>query len=415
MKKFLLLVAILLIAYGCYYCYSNFVKKEVPPLTIEEDVINIDKFFIYGNHLNLHGSLVDDDKLDLILYDGNFLSFEIDKNDDGFSLSKNVNDGILLDDIPVGKYFMFLRSNNVNEKGDTFYKYYSLNNTTDYKETIFYTFSSVGNKIIIDTDDVYNTLTLNVNKEKNNDVYDVVVDPGHGGMDSGASKNGHKESDFTMQAAISLKEKLEEYGVRVKLTREEGQLTANETLPNYGINGRAVIPHNVKAKYIFSLHLNSSNYATANGLEIYTAQNINYDFAKQLVKNITDGAQTNISKNPVNKVYDGVYTRMFTQSDINGSIKEYKQKNMNPYNITTNSNYYYMIRETGGIVTGAYVDDRNEEVGSNPYYNSNIGCETYLIELGYITNKSDVNNIENALDKYTTAIANTFKQIFVND
>ena len=33
-----------------------------------------------------------------------------------------------------------------------------------------------------------------------------------------------------------------------------------------------------------------------------------------------------------------------------------------------------MIRETGGYMTGAYVDDSNiSEAGANPYYNSNIG------------------------------------------
>ena len=40
-----------------------------------------------------------------------------------------------------------------------------------------------------------------------------------------------------------------------------------------------------------------------------------------------------------------------------------------------------MLRETGGIVTGAYVDGRNKEFGKNKYYNSNIGVEAYLLEL----------------------------------
>lgn len=414
MKKFLLGLLILLIAFGGYVLYSNYKNQELPKLEVEEEVINIDRLFIYGNHLNLHGNLVNDDNLELVLYNGKFLSFKINTDGDGFNLDESVNKGIRLDDIPVGKYFMFLRSAQENEKGDNLYKYYILNNSSDYKETVFYTFSNVGNKIVIDSDEEYGTLTMNVNKVKNDDnIYDVVVDPGHGGMDSGASKSGNKEADFTMRAALSLKEKLESFGVKVKLTREEGQLTSNETLPNYGSNGRAVIPHNANAKYVFSLHLNSSNYATANGLEIYTAQNINYDFAKKLVKNIIDGTNTNISKNPVNKVLDGVYTRTFTQSDINSSLKEYKQKKMEPYDITTKSNYYYMIRETGGIITGAYVDNRNEEVGENPYYNSNIGRETYLIELGYITNKNDVDNINTNLDRYTEAIANTFKTVFV--
>ena len=413
MKKFLFILLMLMILFGGYTLYDNFKNKEIPRLKVEEDVVNIDQLFIYGKHMNLHGNLVDDDNLELVLYNGKFLAFKINKTADGFNLSDKVNEGIILDDIPIGKYNMFLRNTKTDDNGNNIYKYYILNNNTEYKETNYYTFSDVGNKAIIGTDDTYKTLTLSVTKNNEKDIYDVLVDPGHGGMDSGASKNGNKEADFTMKLALSLKEKLEAYGLLVKLTREDGQLSLNETLPNYGIHGRAVIPYEVKAKYLFSIHLNSSNYSTANGIEVYTADNINYDFAKELAKNIKERAQTSYSKNPVNKISDGVYTRTFTESDIKSSLDDYRKKKMNAYNITTKSNYYYMIRETGGIITGAYVDGRNDEIGENPYYNSNVGCEAYLLELGYLTNKTDIQNINDNLDKYTSAIADTFKEIIL--
>ena len=413
MKKLLLVLLILLLLFGGYLLYSNNDNKKIPMLEVEEETINIDQLFIYGNHLNMHGTIINEDNLELVLYNGDFITYDINVLEDGFNLSNNVNEGILLDSIPIGKYYLFLRANIKDNNGNISYKYFALKNETSYKETEYYTFSNVGNKIIIGSDDNYKTIMMSVIKSKNDDVYDVVVDPGHGGMDSGATKYGYMEADFTMKLAISLKEKLEAYGVRVKLTREDGQLTKNDKLANYGIHGRAVIPYEVKAKYIFSIHLNSSNYSSSKGIEIYTADNINYDFAKQLGKNIVELATTNYSKNPDNRVFDGIYTRTFTKSDINESLKEYNSKKMNPYDITTKSNYYFIIRETGGIITGAYVDDRNVEVGNNPYYNSNVGCESYLLELGYITNKSDVNNISNNLDKYTEAIANSFKTVFV--
>ena len=61
-------------------------------------------------------------------------------------------------------------------------------------------------------------------------------------------------------------------------------------------------------------------------------------------------------------------------------------------------------------MTGAYVDDSNpDKVGVNPYYDSNIGNESYLLELGYISNSSDVkilNEEKNALARsIATAIA----------
>ena len=52
-----------------------------------------------------------------------------------------------------------------------------------------------------------------------------------------------------------------------------------------------------------------------------------------------------------------------------------------------------MIRETGAKITNAYVDGRNKEYGVNLYYNSNMGNESYLIELGYINSDKDLNNL----------------------
>ena len=412
MKKLLLIILILFIIFGGYVLYDNYKDKGIPILKTEEEVINIDKLFIYGNHLNLHGNLIDDNNLQLVLYNGEFIEYNINVKDNEFNLSDYVNEGITLEDIPIGTYSLFLRSKDIDDKGEDSFKYYTLNNTTKYKETEYYTFSNVGNKIIINSDDTYNTLAIKVIENDNDSVYDIVIDPGHGGMDSGAIKNGNRESDFTMKIALDLKEKMETYGIKVKLTREDGQLTRDDLLPNYGVHGRAVIPYEVKAKYLFSIHLNSNTSTKVGGLEIYTADNINYDFAKEMASNILQLANAKYSKNLINKVSDGIYTRTFSENDIQKSIKEYNDKKMNPYDITTKSNYYFMIRETGGITTGAYVDDRNEEIDGNPYFSSNVGCETYLLELAYLTSVDDLNNINNNMSKYTEAIASTFKQIF---
>ena len=414
MKKFLLVLLILLLGFGGYIIYDNYINKGIPKLDVEEEVIDIDNLSIYGTYLNLHGNLISDSNLDLVLYNGEFLNYNINVLNNEFNLGEEINAGLYLEDIPVGTYYLFLRSTSKDDEGNDTYRYYTLNNKTNYKETTYYTFSNRGNKILINSDEDYHTLMFTVSKNENKNVYDVVIDPGHGGMDSGALKNGSKESEYTMKIANDLKSKFEEYGVKVKLTRVDGQLTTNETLDDYGKGGRAVINHEVGAKYLFSIHMNSNQASSVHGLEIYTADNINYDFAKKLANNIVTAANTSYSTNKINKVSDGIYTRTFNDSDISNSLAEYEKKNMKAYNITTNSNYFYMIRETGGIMTGAYVDNRNEpKIIANPYYNSNIGSEAYLLELAYLTNTTDLNNIDNNMEKYTKAIADTFKDVFV--
>ena len=412
MKKFLLVILVLLLGFGGYLLYTNKFKEKVPKLEIQEETINIDELYIYGTHLNLHGNTVHGDGLQLVLYNGEFKEISININDDEFNLSDKVNDGLYLEDIARGDYYLFLRTKETSDDDKVNYKYYALKNNTDYKETTYYTFSSTNNKIIINSEESYPTMMMHVKENTDDNVYDIVIDPGHGGMDSGANKNGYYESELTMELADLLYEKLKETGMKVKLTREDGELTKNEKLPEYGVHGRAVIPYEVKAKYVFSIHFNSNSYSSVNGLEVYTADNINYDLAKNLVKNITETAGIGYSSNKISKVMNGIYTRTFTESEIENSSKESEEKGRVPYGITTKSNYYYIIRETGGIVTGAYVDNRNEEIKANPYVKSNVGSETYLLELGYISNNKDLDNLLNNMDKYAEGIVKSITPLY---
>lgn len=413
MKKILILLGVLLLLFGGFVIYDLYFSKGkgIPVLNIEEEKVDIEKIYVYGTHLNMEGHYNFTDSAELVLYNGEFIPYSITSLEDGnFSLSEFINDGIYLDKIATGDYYLFLRTKYMEEEEEK-YKYYALNNTSSYKETTYYTMSNYNKKIVINNEESYPTMMMHVT-DNTEEVYDIVIDPGHGGMDGGASKNGYKETDFTMDIATKLKSKLEEYGFKVKLTYEKGQLSKNEKLPEYGTHGRAVVPREVNAKYLFSVHLNSSESASVSGLEVYTAKNINYDFAKLLVNNITTISGLGYSNNRINRVSDSIYSRNFTQANIDSSMEEYQEKNMKPYDITTNSNYYYIIRETGGIVTGAYVDNRNSKIVGNPYVLSNVGTESYLLELGYLSNKNNLNNVINNMDKYVEGIATGIKTLY---
>ena len=229
-------------------------------------------------------------------------------------------------------------------------------------------------------------------------------------MDGGGSSGDYKETDFTMDISKKIKSNLEEAGLKVKLTHEEDELTKNDILDEYNEHGRAVIPNEVKSKYTFSIHINKNTSSQVRGIEVYTADNINYDLAKSLAENITTETELDYSSNKLYKVYNGVYTHNFTEQEISSSLKGYEEKNRVPYNVTTNSNYLYMIRETGGYMTGAYVDDSNpDSVGVNPYYNSNIGNESYLLEIGYISNSKDLEILLKSKEKVADAISEAIK------
>ena len=414
-KLFLILFLLLLFGFGGYFIYINYFKDV--GIIPEEEFVSVSEYYIYGDHLNIKGSLEIDDmsysELYLNLYNGEDNNLEVVSSNDGtkieFYFSDKINDGFHLDTLERDTYYLFLKLvyDNPENEEEPIIKYYSLSNNTDYKETVYYTMSMYDNKIIIDSVNKYNTMAFNVKENTDKNIYDITIDPGHGGMDSGGVSGSHYESKYTMLVSNRIKEKLEENNFTVKLTHDDGELSNSELLDEYNKGGRAVIPNEVKSKYTFSIHFNKNAYKSVSGIEVYTAANINYDFAKSLANTVVDNTDLNYSTNKLYKMFNGVYTRNFTEDDIADSLSGYEDKGYKPYNVSIKSNYYYMIRETGGYMTGAYIDDSNvDKVGFNPYYNSNIANETYLLELGYLSNSSDLSIITEETEAIADAVAN---------
>lgn len=413
MKKLIKTVFFLiLIGFVGYFIYVNYINI-IPKKDIEKEHCNITNYFAYGNHLNIKGILDVKDKtyksVDLVLYNGKDKSIKVSSdvidNKINFYTSQYINEGIYLDDIKKGIYYLFLRLT-YEDDDNKIYKYYALNNKTKYDDITYYTLSKYNNKILINFDNEYNTMSFNIKSNSDNNIYDITIDPGHGGMDVGAIKDKYKEAEIAMNIAEKVKSNLEKENLKVKLTHDRNDLTKDEVMEEYNKGGRAVIPNEVKSKYTFSIHINKNDSSKVRGIEVYTPSNINYDFATSIADKIVSSTDFDYSSNKLNKVNDGVYTHTFSQSEINESMKKFDSKNYKRYNITDNSNYLYMIRETGGYMTGAYVNNSNpDKVGYNPYYNSNIGNESYLLELGYLSNSNDLKILIKSEDKLAKAIS----------
>ncbi|MGE0638840.1 MAG: N-acetylmuramoyl-L-alanine amidase [Thermoanaerobaculia bacterium] len=91
----------------------------------------------------------------------------------------------------------------------------------------------------------------------------VVLDPGHGGRESGAiGPAGSAEKELVLLLARTLAQKLEqELGLRVVLTRTDDI--------DLALDDRAALANQNKADLFISLHLNSSLGRTARGAETY--------------------------------------------------------------------------------------------------------------------------------------------------
>ncbi len=101
----------------------------------------------------------------------------------------------------------------------------------------------------------------------------IVLDPGHGGIDPGAEREGVAEKDLMLSFARQLQETLRRAGVEVVLTRDEDIFVALET--------RVAIAHQVQADAFISLHADSLSQGGAKGATVYTLSEEASDTATQ--------------------------------------------------------------------------------------------------------------------------------------
>ena len=186
----------------------------------------ITKFYTYGTSLNVEGKLkgISKDNLEgmkLVLLDGQDfeqmynISYSFEGNDIIFSTKENMNKAIELEELQSGKkYYLQLRIKANNSKD---YKYYTLSKSNDYKNIVYYTLTKENKNKKVDikfesenyNNKKYSYLGITVSDSKlPKNVYDIVIDSGHGGTDSGEVSGDVTESSLMLEYGKALKENL---------------------------------------------------------------------------------------------------------------------------------------------------------------------------------------------------------------
>ena len=444
-KKLLLaaisaLVLIVTAAAVLLVVYINKNKLEVTApsadLSVQLSLLNdvsssdvmITKYYVYGNHLHLEGEVdgakyPDFSRMGLILRkdDGSEKEIILDckQNDSGtvfFTSSEYINGGICLDELAEGDFCVLFKITDGDRK-----IYTSTAALHDFDAVNYYTVTKNGENRLVNLGfTAYSTgsgilpcLAIKIEKTAlPGDIYDIVLDAGHGGGDSGAVYKGYEEADLTLDYTKTLRKELEALGLKVKMTREGNEKSGTMTgSAAYNKDGRLERACLSGAKYCFAIHFNSvsGNQKTkAHGFQIYCAYGADISFAQSIADNVVKSAGARYSPQEFSRVAPGVYIRTFGKKGVEDSKKIAKQYGYKPYTeIKENTTFYYMIRETGGVATGAYVDGRSKEFdyNGNESRNSVTGLEGYLLEIGYICNEDDLANILANRDAYIKAIA----------
>ncbi len=95
----------------------------------------------------------------------------------------------------------------------------------------------------------------------------IVVDPGHGGRDTGAIANGMREKDLTLPMGLALKPVLESRGARVVMTRSSDVALGSDT--DSDLQGRVGAAQQAHASAFVSIHVNEIGDPNYSGATTY--------------------------------------------------------------------------------------------------------------------------------------------------
>ncbi len=124
-----------------------------------------------------------------------------------------------------------------------------------------------------------------------------VIDPGHGGIDAGASGNGIVEKEINLEIAHLLKAFIEENGGTVIMTRTTDTNTAD---PNRSekisqkksdLEQRKTLPQKENADIFISIHMNKFSESKYKGAQVFCAPNSSQS------KELGEAVQASLIKN----------------------------------------------------------------------------------------------------------------------
>lgn len=211
--------------------------------------------------------------------------------------------------------------------------------------------------------------------------YDILLDAGHGGSDTGATRGKILEKTINLMQTLYEKERYEQHGLKVKLTRDDdtyGLMMGPVDNSNVRRRSYAVGYYGVVSKYVYSNHHNSTFNKEYSGWEVLlvnqstmSQNDVSYKIVKEWEKNY-----------PTNENHLRIYGRNYNTDAL------LDKTNGQTYNI---KNYYAMQRipyELFKVITVTYEGCYISNVSDYNWYMDNwkklseIKIKAYVEKLG---------------------------------
>jgi N-acetylmuramoyl-L-alanine amidase len=219
----------------------------------------------------------------------------------------------------------------------------------------------------------------------------VVIDPGHGGRDTGTiGPSGLREKDLVLDVSLRLKKLLEDKaGTEVILTRD-----SDEFIP---LEERTAIANQLEADLFVSVHANAARNRKASGIETYVLDFAQSPEEREVASSENASAQRNISEleDLLRKIALGDYshesrnlarvvqTHLVDASQRTFAGKQNRGIKQAPFIVLIGSNMPSILTEIGFIsnpsVEKFYKKDESREMIAEALF---LGIRDYLDSLG---------------------------------
>lgn len=213
--------------------------------------------------------------------------------------------------------------------------------------------------------------------------FHIVLDPGHGGIDTGAVHSHIKESELVLKVANKVKSLLEQNSqLQVTMTRTQDR---SISLPE-----RVKLAENNNADLFVSLHANAALDSRAKGVEFFFQNNLPPDEDSLFLASQEN--QTVLSSGKENHATD----ELSKKSDIAAIIEDLHRQNR----------MFSSLRLTQAL-THIWKNDENASqatIKQAPFYViSKTSMPAVLIEVGFLTNPHEAKKLTR--DEYQNDLA----------
>lgn len=286
----------------------------------------------------------------------------------------------------IGRYYYQL-SLDVTNLENGIYEFYLVNdnlelltnNMSNYKKIVR---AHTGNKLITMN---YDKSKVNMKVEPFKYQYDVVIDPGHGGDDTGATNGKYVEKKINLEQSLYEKQRYEQHGLKVLLLRDSndnyGTVLGYDEWEQLDRKAYAIGYYGAVSRIVYSNHHNSSGNNTSMGWEILTQASRTYDELKT-EHQIADTWSKTYAKqvNPYYRFYTKDLETATPSNKLNGETYDFEDY----YSVLRIPNTLFNVKNV--LFEGAYINNTQD---MNWYYEkqnwkqlSEVKIKAYVESLG---------------------------------